>query len=157
MSNTIAVMKDGKVEQIGAPRDIYERPATRFVAEFIGTSNFIAGSVASVDGSFVGVDTPIGRLRATCPRPVAIGAEVMIAIRPEQLVLTPSDSGSTSRPNIVEGTVRASAFLGEVLDHVVEINGVELKVRGNTVVAVATGNTVQIELPPEHCSVLAEA
>ena len=66
MSDRIAVMNGGRVVQCGSPEEIYERPATRFVADFIGESNFIDGTICDLDASRAGIDVPgAGRIGAT--------------------------------------------------------------------------------------------
>src|SRR6478752_7336606 len=74
MSDRIAVMSQGRVEQIGSPRELYERPRTRFVAGFIGTSNLISGTVRELDGSTAVIDTPADEL-PVAPDATDVGAE----------------------------------------------------------------------------------
>src|ERR671935_2217971 len=87
MSNRVAVMRDGKIEQIGAPRDVYERPRSRFVADFIGTSNFIDGVVEAREGETYRVKTDDGELRVPAESEFAPGAPVVVAARPEHVGL----------------------------------------------------------------------
>jgi spermidine/putrescine transport system ATP-binding protein len=89
MSDRIAVMNDGLVQQVGAPREIYEHPANRFVADFIGETNFIPGSVAEID-QFTTVkvdDLPV--LATADGRPLKVGQSVTLAIRPEKINVYP--------------------------------------------------------------------
>ncbi|MFN3321847.1 MAG: ABC transporter ATP-binding protein, partial [Allorhizobium sp.] len=87
LSHEIAVMNQGKIVQIGSPRDIYERPTTTFVADFIGSTNFIEGVVRDrSDRGFI-VDSPIGSLAADHKDNLSIGAAVSMSIRPEDLRL----------------------------------------------------------------------
>src|SRR6185369_1205445 len=91
MSDRIAVMQGGKILQIGAPIDIYERPQHRFVADFIGDSNFLTGPVASDgrDGLRVRLD---GAGSVPCPAAIMPGNEITLAIRPERALIVPTDS-----------------------------------------------------------------
>ncbi|HEV7658096.1 MAG TPA: ABC transporter ATP-binding protein, partial [Mycobacteriales bacterium] len=73
LSSKIAVMRDGKVQQIGRPRDVYERPESRFVAEFIGSSNFLPGTVVSAGAGELTVQTGSGRLSLASPLALAAG------------------------------------------------------------------------------------
>ena len=100
MADTIAVMNLGKIEQLGSPTDLYERPRTAFVANFLGTSNLLGGavegadSVRLLDGSVVTVDTA-GR-----------SGSVAVGVRPEKIRL------GDGAPNVLQGKVRESAYIG---------------------------------------------
>ncbi len=74
LSDRVAVMKDGRVLQIGAPKELYERPRTRFVADFVGTNNLVPGRVSERAGAELVVDTAVGRLRAVPSGPVTVRA-----------------------------------------------------------------------------------
>ena len=88
MSDRIAVFNHGRIEQIGTPEDLYERPATRFVAGFVGESNFFPARVLSVAGGSCELDCPLGRVRAQMRDGVTAGAAAVLAIRPERIRLT---------------------------------------------------------------------
>lgn len=97
MSDRIAVMSQGKVLQVGSPTEIYERPTCRFVADFIGETNFIEGKVTESGGGYAVIETPEGvRLRGTVPQNIALGTLATLSIRPEKAILmTPSDERAT--------------------------------------------------------------
>lgn len=114
MSDRIAVMSEGIVEQIGTPEDIYHRPASLFVASFIGTANLLPGRVAARDGDDVSVSlTGGGTLRASggAATTVENDARVSVMLRPERLRVTASD-GSPSDGRSLDGTVRDLVFQG---------------------------------------------
>ncbi|MGW7621984.1 ABC transporter ATP-binding protein [Streptomyces antimycoticus] len=152
MSSRIAVMNEGRVEQIGKPREIYTRPATRFVAEFIGTSNFLEGKVVAVNGDEVEVDTPHGRLVAADPprKPVA-GDPVLLSIRPECVDLSRERRGL---PNEWTGTVRTRAFLGDVVDHIVRIGDTEIRNRSNPTLSIPPGTEVHFSVTPDKVTLV---
>jgi putative spermidine/putrescine transport system ATP-binding protein/spermidine/putrescine transport system ATP-binding protein len=83
LSDRVAVMRNGVIEQTGAPREIYDRPRTEFVAGFLGASNFLGGTVVTREGDMAIVETPAGR--ATVLADASVGQKVRIAIRPERL------------------------------------------------------------------------
>jgi len=87
MSDRIAVMRGGKVEQLGTPEELYERPRTRFVADFIGTSNLLAGAIESIAGGCAVIRLSSGE---TCQTAIgadaAVGRPVELSIRPESIV-----------------------------------------------------------------------
>ncbi|MGY4453038.1 ABC transporter ATP-binding protein [Bradyrhizobium sp. 482_C4_N1_1] len=111
MSDRIVVMRDGKMVQQGSPTELYERPATSFVANFLGKSNFLKGSVDNhVAGGFVLTHQGVRIIQASddCNRP-AIGQPVVIALRPEKITL----AGKTGQPdNTLKGVVSEWSYLG---------------------------------------------
>ena len=110
MSDRIAVMNAGRIEQFATPAAIYTRPATPFVLDFVGTSTRFGGRVARADGAEVVVETAVGRLRAGGRLPP--GTPVLVAVRPEELRLGPPRG---SAENAVELTVHDPVFLGSKL------------------------------------------
>lgn len=155
MSNRIAVMNHGKIEQIGKPRDIYERPASRFVAGFIGTTNFIDGRIKDRCHDVVVVETPQGELRSTSGTQLSVGSKVVVSVRPEHISIEPTDGDGASRP--WTGEVKTRAFLGESVDHLVAMNDLQLQVRAPTTVSIPPGSHVQLTFPPEQCSVIPDS
>lgn len=154
MSNRIAVVNQGRIEQIGRPRDIYEKPASRFVAGFIGTTNFIEGNVERREpGGVQVVSTSEGPLRAVIPVELPTGTSVVVSVRPEHLALSLSPDGDPG-PNRWIGTVSTRAFLGESVDHLVSVGKLELKVRCPTTTSIPPGKRVALTFPPEQCLVI---
>ena len=108
MSDRIAVFNEGRIEQIGTPVDLYENPETRFVADFIGESNFLTGKVASVEGGIAKIDghQPVsGRAGES----VAVGANASVAVRPERLHI----NQSANAENTVEAIISDIVYLGQ--------------------------------------------
>ncbi|WP_370415997.1 ABC transporter ATP-binding protein [Streptomyces fradiae] len=154
MSNRIAVMNQGRIEQIGKPREIYTKPATRFVAEFIGTSNFLDAKVVAVRGDEVEVETAQGRLTARgVERVPAVGSAVLLSIRPESVDLTREPRGGV--PNEWSGTVATRAFLGDTVDHIIDVGGgVEIRNRSNPNLSVPPGESVHFTVAPDKVIVV---
>jgi iron(III) transport system ATP-binding protein len=134
MSNEVAVMRDGRVEQIGRPRDIYESPKTRFVADFIGTSNFLTGIVEEKRPGGYLVRTPQGQLEVPSDAQHTPGEAVVVSARPEHISLSTTTNGAG--PNRWPGRVSVRSFLGEVVDHVVAVGGDEIRVRCNSTISI---------------------
>ncbi|TJV46113.1 MAG: ABC transporter ATP-binding protein [Mesorhizobium sp.] len=108
MSDRIAIMRDGRVVQIGQPRDLYANPNTRFVAAFLGKSNFIEGRVTALESGVAVVDTADGPVRhAMRNREGSLekGAHAVLALRPQKLLLKP-------RTNARNAQVTSAVFLG---------------------------------------------
>ena len=125
LSDRIAVFNQGKIFQVGAPRDLYERPADRFVADFIGINNLIEGAVRSVDAARgrLTAQTALGELQALRGERLAAGDRCVICIRPENIVL-----GEGAEGNFVRGKIAFAAYLGNTLRYDVDLGqGVTFK------------------------------
>ena len=153
MSNRVAVMRDGQIEQVGAPREVYERPESRFVADFIGTSNFIEGTVESRNGSAYVVRTEDGLLRVPSEAAFDVGAAVVVAARPEHIELTTGAANGTAE-NRWQGRVEARAFLGEVVDHVVSVGSREIRARCNSKVSIPAPTEVTVTFHEQAFSLI---
>jgi spermidine/putrescine transport system ATP-binding protein len=113
MSDRIAVMHDGAIEQLGTPREIYERPATKFVAGFIGTSNLLAGPVARVDGGIAVIEFTAGERIVVPVRRghVVAGTRLELAVRPEKIALR-TQQPTANGHSVLFGTVIEVDYLG---------------------------------------------
>ena len=130
IADRLAVLNQGVLQQCGTPREVYTRPATRFVANFIGETNLVEGTFKGIYDGLARVETPLGVFGAA-PRSdfaPAAGEAVTVSLRPEALRLgTPP----TDNPNRFDGVVHDSVYLGEVAQHQVRIGpepGVNFKV-----------------------------
>jgi iron(III) transport system ATP-binding protein len=118
LSDRVAVMKDGRVLQVGVPRELYERPRTRFVADFVGTNNLLPGQVTERRGDTLIVDTALGRLEAI-PNG-AVGGRCVLAIRPENVTIAVAPPATG---NVVRGRISLTSYLGNTLRYDVETGG----------------------------------
>ncbi|QWZ10154.1 ABC transporter ATP-binding protein [Nocardioides panacis] len=152
LSSNIAVMRAGEVVQLGKPRDIYENPNSKFVAEFIGSSNFILGHVLSQSGENYVVNTTEGQLHLAFGASVPAGTEISVSIRPEAIQLC------TERPadlqNVLEGTVGTRAFLGDAVDHLVNVGKLEIRVRSLPNLSLEAGTKVFVKLPADKLALV---
>lgn len=124
MADTVAVMNGGRVEQLGAPADLYENPRTTFVANFLGTSNLIEGEIVSTGGDLV-VAAGGGKLtlpRERCSAPTTSGGRLLLGIRPEKISLAHVDDADdiAAGRNRVTGRITDSSFIGVSTQYVVE-------------------------------------
>jgi spermidine/putrescine transport system ATP-binding protein len=124
MSDRIAVMEGGKVLQIGTPTEIYERPTCRFVADFIGESNFIDGTVLECRDGYAVLATRDGlSMKGYAPRSVRAGDDATISIRPEKARLFTPDAYTDRDPrNAYAGMVEQVAYIGSDTRIVVRIS-----------------------------------
>jgi putative spermidine/putrescine transport system ATP-binding protein len=124
MSDRIAIMNHGRIDQVGAPSEVYERPANPFVGRFLGEANLVEGMVLAEGGEVTRLRLPSGQeLRA--PRGNSCGAgRGMLFIRPERVEIAPGTmaSGDPSA-NALVGKVRRCSFLGNILRYSVELDG----------------------------------
>jgi len=153
MSNRVAVMRDGKIEQVGRPREIYETPQSRFVADFIGTSNFIEGVVQTRDNGVYVVHTSDGDLRVRSDGDFAVGAPVVVSARPEHIAIAAEPTNGTV-PNRWPGRVEARAFLGESVDHVISVGSREIRARCNPSISIPAPTEVTVTFPEDACSLI---
>jgi iron(III) transport system ATP-binding protein len=153
MSDRVAVMSAGRVQQIGAPEDVYRAPANRFVAEFVGRVNLIKGTVSTVDGGAVVVDVDgTGlKLKALAERPPAAAAEVTVAVRPEAVRLGVAGSGDGNGTNTFDASVHAVSFLGDHYEYELEAGRLPLHAQSPLRLA---DERVLVHIPPEACSVV---
>ncbi len=148
MSNTIAVMKDGKIIQMGHPRDIYQSPASQFVADFIGSTNFVGGKVCTANQ----IETAYGVLDCAVPANLRVGADVLVSVRPENIfVHTEKPSGTN---NVWRGQVQVAVFLGETYDCQILVGDQVLRVRMHPSQRVRRDDQVFLHLPAEHVTVM---
>jgi len=152
LSDEIAVMKEGRIVEIGSPRDIYFESNRRFVADFIGRANFIAGTVAAIGGSHALAETPIGKVACRAGKGLAPGQEVTVCIRPEFIAL--KETGTPEGANIFKGTLESLLFVGEACEGEIRIGEILLVARLDPTAGLREGAPVTIHFDPGHCSLL---
>ncbi|MGQ0549960.1 MAG: ABC transporter ATP-binding protein [Armatimonadota bacterium] len=139
LADRIALMKDGRLQQLGSAEDIYRRPSNAWVAEFIGLSNFIRGTVAGRQDGALAVRTAAGTFSCTGEA----AGDVMICVRPESLHF------GGQHPNRLSAVVRERVFLGNLLDYQVEgPGGLRLRVQADPSRMFAPGAAVELGFSP---------
>lgn len=165
MADEIAVMAGGRIQQSGSADDLYERPATEFVAGFLGTSNLIDGRLGGTDGELAVFETHDGaRLRVPrlrLPASAAGGAPIRAGVRPEKITLVPAGDGlSPAGANVLLGRIAVASYLGVALQYVVHAAGGEelIVVAPNRdeagAVRLAPGDEVCMTWEPRHTFVV---
>jgi len=114
ISDFIAVMHEGKIMDVGAPREIYDRPGTRFTADFIGQTNVLRGKTVATEGELAKFACSMGELSCALPSGVKTGEEVLIFVRPENVQV--SKDKPVNQENTFEGEIKTLTFLGEYSD-----------------------------------------
>ena len=122
MSDRVAVMNEGRLEQLGGPADLYDRPANRFVATFIGESNLLEGRVAATGSGRIAARVGDAMLSALCTAKPDIGARLVLAVRPEKIIFSEADA-ATHLPdlNVATALVRDVTFVGDMHRYVIEL------------------------------------
>ena len=140
MSDRIVVMHQGRIAQIAPPAEIYTRPANRFVASFLGDSNFAPAAVMAVDASGLRVEGPLGAMTIPDPGGIPTGSKVTLVIRPEAVRLAASG---------LPGTIVAAAYLGWESSYSLRVNGLTLAARTSNPLAgapAAEGAAIRVEI-----------
>jgi spermidine/putrescine transport system ATP-binding protein len=164
MSDRIAVMRHGRIEQLGAPEDLYERPATTFVAGFLGVSNLLDGEILGRDGELIHVRLADGTVVRAPGNGKGAGTAVRIGIRPEKLHVghagQPAD-GERAGTNALEGTVVDASYIGVSTQYLIETgDGHRLVVYAQNLEtsgaseALADGQRVRVSWKPQHTFVI---
>jgi len=158
LSHEIAVMNEGRVVQIGSPRDIYERPRNKFVADFVGSTNFIDGTIVSgaAGNGRCRVATALGELNVQCVEGLAKGAPVVVSVRPEDVELSEAQFNRSDDDNFCAGTVAAKAFLGDYLDFQVKVGESVLLARVHPSLRTPAGDSINVRMRAEKCVAIAE-
>ena len=149
LSDRIAVMNQGRIEQLGPPRAVYERPATRFVADFIGGSSRLRGRASAPDrvdlGAGVSVEVRLGR-------PLQVGEDVELGIRPERVTVAPPGGAGATGANRLAGRITRLTYLGAQTEVAAEIAGGQSLlglVAEPSPAPLAVGGQVTLALPPD--------
>jgi iron(III) transport system ATP-binding protein len=153
LSDDIAVMHQGELQQFGPPREVYGRPANRIVADFMGQVNFMPGRVVSADGRQGRVALDGGQdMIFELPPGIGPGAAVDIAVRPENILLAPLRAA----PAALTARVAELTFLGNANEYVVACQGESrLRVQTHPTQVFAIGDFVTVAFSPALCSVFA--
>jgi iron(III) transport system ATP-binding protein len=152
LSHSIAVMNAGRIEQLGSPREVYERPRNQFVADFVGTTNFVKGTVGSADGAgFYRIASEVGNLKARGVDSLKTGEDVVLSIRPEDIELS---EARQEGENTYEATVDQKVFLGEFVDFQVRIGGRAVQSRAHPSLRTRVGEPLYVRIDPEKCVAL---
>ena len=161
MSNRLAVMRRGKIEQIGAPEFVYENPATEFVAGFLGASNLLEGELQRSGNGLTTIRLPDGAsVTAKSDHvPSDLSGTVRAGVRPEKISIVPDDGNPPSDRNSITGVLRVSTYVGVNYMHKIEgPGGRELMVYVQNLGAAGShpyaGQRVRLEWLPEHTFVV---
>jgi len=160
MSDRLAVMRHGRIDQIGPPEAVYESPATEFVAGFLGASNMLDGEVAGTSNGQTTITLSTGGSVTTKTDSVPPGiSKVRVGVRPEKITIVPAEGEAPANRNSVEGLLRMSTYIGVNYQYKVEgPGGHELTVYVQNLGGAGSqphpGQKVRLEWLPEHTFVV---
>jgi len=153
MSDLIAIINNGKLAQLGTPEEIYEHPQSRFVADFIGLSDFIPARVESFDDRTAQVTAAHATFTTPAKPGLAPGQSTTLFIRPNDIEIV----DDTAEKNVLPCVVKHVTYLGNCVDYRVQVDeGLELRVQSDTLRRYAPGARVRLHLPPERCRLIVE-
>jgi iron(III) transport system ATP-binding protein len=146
LSDRVAIMNRGRLQQLGTPEEIYESPNSRFVAEFIGLSNFLDGRVESIQADVMTVAASGLAIRTPALPGVAAGHKVLLFIRPNEIEILPP--GTPADTNVFSACVDKATYLGDTMDYRVSLGeGVELRVQADARRRYGAGDAVRLRWP----------
>ena len=154
LSHHVAVMQGGRIQQLGTPREIYERPVSRFVADFVGTTNFIDGIVRGRDsGEGWAIESEAGLLWLRPAEHLVAGEKLTISLRPENVRLFDSlEEARHYGDAVLEGRVHGKLFLGEFVDFEVALGQTVLLARAHPTLRTPIGDKIFAGIRAEHCT-----
>ena len=158
ISDRIAVLNKGKLIQLDTPAEIYSRPANKFVAGFMGTTNFIHGNVQDISGDYAAVETNGGLILHGRGLGLEKGQEVDVAVRPENVEFLRQSQASTPHEdlNIFDARVDRATYVGELIDYQLTLGDSIIRAKGDVRRKRAAGETVKIYIDPDQLPVLWE-
>ncbi|MFA5026590.1 MAG: TOBE domain-containing protein, partial [Candidatus Methylomirabilota bacterium] len=154
LSDSVAVMKDGRIVEIGTPRQIYFDSDRRFVADFIGRVNLVEGKVSAAGDVQAVVASLFGPIVCRAQAGVSPGAAVAVCIRPEFIRILAKDPGD--RPNVFRGRVASLLFMGDACEGEIRVGDTLLIARLDATTGVQAGDEVLLSVDPAHCALLSK-
>ena len=154
MSDSIAVMNEGRIEQVGSPATIYHKPEKKFVADFMGAANFFEGLVVGNDSpdNIGKVKTQYGIWRSYLPKGIVTDDKVQVCVRPENFSLSREKSGLEG--NILEAKVKLATFVGETYDCLVITDQDEIRIHVHHSFAPEPNEKVFLSVAPQLCTAI---
>ncbi len=120
IADRLAILDQGRLLQIGSPQEVYSRPKTRFIAQFIGETTFVEGRVRGMSGGLAEVETAAGTWTSAAAEPFPAGEKVWLSVRPECIQL---HTDRPAGPNVFAAQMHGTVYLGEVAQHLAELGG----------------------------------
>jgi len=152
LSDLIAVMRAGRIVELGDPKKIYFNSDHRFVADFIGRANLIKGKITRHEGKHAVFTSAIGSIVALNSQQIKVGQEAMLCVRPEFIRLAPAQV--TEGHNIFSGKMESLIFIGEAYEGEIRVGETLLTTTIDPTADIVEGDTIAISFDPDHCFLL---
>ena len=152
LSDQVAVMRAGKIVEIGPPKQIYFNSGGRFVADFIGRANLVNGRIANQEGAHAVIETGIGTIRGLNSQRIGPGMEAVLCVRPEFIRL--ADGPADETLNIFRGKMETLVFIGEAYEGDIRVGDQVFTTTVPPVAHIREGDDVTISFHPDHCFLL---
>ncbi len=158
ISDRIVILNKGKVMQEGKPKEIYEKPANKFVASFMGNTSFIEGIVKEIDGNYTILETADGLTIHGIGNGIKRGDRAVIAVRPENVQFLPTSKNDSREGyfNIFSAKVERESYIGEVFDYQLKIKNWSIRAKSSVANEKPRGSEVKIYLDPDKMPILIE-
>ncbi|MDX9801307.1 MAG: ABC transporter ATP-binding protein [Spirochaetia bacterium] len=153
ISDRIVILNKGIIMQQGTPTEVYSRPENKFVAGFMGTTNFIPGEIAGQAGKYLVMTTAGGRKLLCTGRNEEKGEKCEAAVRPENIAFCPSGENGD---NVFPALVTRASYTGDMIDYEIEFDDIKLRARGSVKERAEAGDKINIKIDPDHTPVLFE-
>jgi iron(III) transport system ATP-binding protein len=155
LSHEIAVMNEGRIVQIGTPRQIYENPRDKFVADFVGSTNLIPGTVSDVIDSRCTISSPLGQLRVQASEGMRKNDSVLVSVRPENVELSQAAPAAAIDDNVCKGVISSKEFLGDSVDCHLKVGEVVLLARAHPAFRAPDGDPIYVRMRADKCIAIA--
>jgi len=126
MADVVAVMNEGRIEQMGPPRELYDLPRTAFVANFLGKSNLMRGEVTGGEAGMLRVDVAGNQVLLPAERAVSAQGQIMVGVRPEKMHIAATPDAVEPGANLLSGTIKDASFTGTTTEYLVQVEGIGL-------------------------------
>jgi len=150
LSDSIVVMEDGKAEQIGTPYEIYNRPKTAFVSNFVGATNMIFSNVYESDGNYTKIESALGNFIVRFPKILEKGMKTILIFRPEKCKI----KSKKNELNTISGVVKNLEYLGDSTHIKIVSNCYEFALKLSDNISFNIGDKINIGFSPEDCWLL---
>jgi len=151
LANRIAVMGAGRIRQLASPREMYENPTSRYVANFVGVSNEISGTIATISGATATIETPVGSLQGRLEGTAAAGDEATLVWRPEHATVSREEPLDGAR---FSAEVETVLFAGAHNEVVIDVQGVRARAWMHVATPIESGARVWVALDPAYNRIL---
>jgi ABC-type Fe3+/spermidine/putrescine transport system ATPase subunit len=157
LADSVAVMFDGKIHQFGVPRDIFTYPQSVTVADFMGSTNFIEGTVKTVEADYGIVESCMGDCKINHPGDVSVGQDVMFTIRPEHIEVDYCHVLDPDTENTYRVSIKDTIYEGGLVKYFVECQGQDLQVHDRSTRFLTDVKELSVYTDPDRLWIIPEA